>query len=248
MPPAIDPQWCVPHWSVPGVTAFTTTRSGGVSAAPWDSLNLGPHVGDAPAAVAANRAALRARLPDGTQIQWLQQVHSSTVVEAAVGDNLPTADGCWVAEPGIACAVMTADCLPVLFSAVDGMCVAAAHAGWRGLLSGILEETVTAMGVAPQRLQAWLGPAISVEAFEVGPEVRDAFMASGADASAFSPAPRPGHWMADLYQLARQRLAAFGLADVSGGHYCTYRQSSQFFSYRRDGQTGRMASLILINP
>ena len=242
-----DLGWCVPAWSVPGVTAFTTTRAGGLSRAPWDSLNLGDHVGDAPASVAANRAILQSSLPAYTAIQWLEQVHGDKAV-AATGEECPRADACWTDQPGVACSVMTADCLPVLFASIDGKRVAAAHAGWRGLLAGVLEQTLSAMGVKPAHVQAWLGPAIGPQAFEVGPEVRESFLAAAADPAAFAPSPRPDHYLADLYLLARQRLSALGLSQISGGQHCTYRQSSQFFSYRRDGQTGRMASLILINP
>lgn len=242
-----DLGWCVPAWSVPGVTAFTTARAGGLSRAPWDSLNLGDHVGDAPASVAANRSILQSSLPAGTAIQWLEQVHGNAVV-AATGADCPRADACWTAEPGVACAVMTADCLPVLFASIDGKRVAAAHAGWRGLLAGVLEQTLSAMDVTPAHVQAWLGPAIGPQAFEVGPEVRESFLDAAADPAAFAPSARRDHYLADLYLLARQRLAAQGLSRISGGQYCTYQQPSQFFSYRRDGQTGRMASLILINP
>ncbi len=197
--------------------------------------------------VARNRAVVQSSLPGGTRIQWLEQVHGVSVIEAT-GSGSPRADACWSAQPGVACTVMTADCMPVLFASVDGRVVAAAHAGWRGLLAGVLEETIAAMNVAPGQLQAWLGPAIGPGAFEVGPEVRESFLSAAADSSAFVPSARQGHYQADLYALARQRLLARGLLRIDGGEFCTFRQPSQFFSYRRDGKTGRMASLILINP
>jgi len=194
-------------------------------------------------------------LPPGSAVQWLSQVHGTDVVEAAGGGEFPDADASWSRSPGRACAVLTADCLPVLFSSRAGAVVGAAHAGWRGLLGGVLERTVGAMAVDPEQLLAWLGPAIGPLAFEVGPEVRSAFI--DAAPSALQAATRacfvsvgagPGHYHADLYALARLRLAALGSVAVYGGDACTYSSPQQFFSYRRDGLTGRMASLILINP
>ncbi|GAA0790269.1 peptidoglycan editing factor PgeF [Marinobacterium sediminicola] len=230
----------------PGVQALTTTRDGGVSGAPWDSLNLGDHVGDDPAAVAENRQRLQTAL-GVSQPQWLTQVHGVQVVEAQDDGVVREADACWTRQPGVVCAVMTADCLPVLFAAADGRCVAAAHAGWRGLLNGVLEATLAAFD-DPAQVNAWLGPAIGPAAFEVGPEVREAFLAVDADAElAFSPSPRhEGRWMADLYALARRRLQAAGVRTIRGGEHCTHDEHERFFSYRRDGQTGRMASLIWI--
>ncbi len=236
-----------PDWDLPGVTAFSTLRSGGCSAAPWDSFNLGGHVGDAPASVARNRARLVTRLPTGSTIQWLQQVHGKRVIRAQ-GGAPPEADACWSDQPAMACAVMTADCLPVLFASRDGRVVAAAHAGWKGLLQGVLEAAVAAMQVEPMQIIAWMGPAIGPQAFEVGPEVREAFVAAGDDAAAFLPSARQGHYLADIYALARNRLLAAGVSEISGGGHCTFREAGRFFSYRRDGVTGRMASLICINP
>lgn len=228
--------------------ALTTTRTGGASTAPWDSFNLGHHVGDLPESVTANRAALAQALPAKTAIQWLEQVHGIDVIEAGRNITSPQADACWTRETGLACAVMTADCLPVLFCDRKGTVVAAAHAGWRGLQAGILEATVSSMGVAPGDILAWLGPAIGPSAFEVGPEVREAFLASSeASETCFSISPgKPGHFLADIYALARQRLTAVGVNRVYGGDFCTYSDSERFFSYRRDGQTGRMTSVILI--
>lgn len=242
MPPFIEP-----GWHLPGVTALSTTRGGGASLSPFDSFNLGHHVNDEPAAVESNRQRLVAALPVETRIQWLQQVHGNAVIRAGEG-GYPEADACWTDQPGVACAVLTADCLPVLLAAEDGRVVAAAHAGWRGLLAGVLESTVAAMGVDPMRLMAWMGPAIGPETFEVGAEVRDAFLDTAAVADAFVPGQEPGKYLANLYQLARYRLAQVGVNRIHGGNRCTYTEADQFFSYRRDGQTGRMASVIVINP
>jgi len=243
---AAEPVTLAPGWNVPGISALATTRRGGFSAPPWDSFNLGDHVGDDPAAVAANRDRLAGLLPGGTSIQWLRQVHGKTVVRAT-GAGSPHADACWTDAPGVACAVMTADCLPVLFSTRDGSVVAASHAGWRGLLAGVLEATVEAMG-SPDELLAWMGPAIGPRAFEVGPEVREAFLQAGDSPRAFATGPHAGRYLADIYALARQRLAAAGVAWVHGGDTCTFRDPRRFFSYRRDGRTGRMAAVICINP
>lgn len=230
----------------PGVRALSTTREGGVSLPPWDSLNLGDHVGDDAAAVAANRQRLQQALGIARP-QWLNQVHGVTLVEARDDGQVREADGCWTRTPGVVCAVMTADCLPVLLAAADGSCVAALHAGWRGLLNGVLEAGVQVFD-DPARVRAWFGPAIGPTAFEVGDEVRRAFLAVDPGAErAFRPSPgRSGHWLADLYALARQRLQAAGVSAIEGSEYCTHGDAGRFFSYRRDGRTGRMASLIWI--
>ncbi|MDD3352736.1 peptidoglycan editing factor PgeF [Zoogloea sp.] len=233
-----------PDWPAPvRVRALSTTRAGGVSQAPYASLNLGTHVGDRPEAVAENRRLLAAHLP--AEPCWLNQVHGARVVDAAGPGGLPDADAAFARETGQVCAVMTADCLPVLLCDRSGQVVAAAHAGWRGLHGGVLEATVGAMAVPSSQILAWLGPAIGPDAFEVGEEVRARFMAlDPASAKAFRPAPAHGKWMADLYLLARQRLAALGVSAVHGGGACTVSDAQRFFSYRRDGTTGRMASLI----
>lgn len=243
-PPLIEADWPA-H---PNVRAFCTTRRGGCGTAPFDSFNLGHHVGDP--ACGNNRRQLHALLPDGVRMQWLQQVHGTTVVEAPSEAVKPQADACWTRSPGIACAVLTADCLPVLFCDRAGTRVAAAHAGWRGLAAGVLEATVSAIGVAPAQLLAWLGPAIGPRAFEVGPEVHESFCqgSGGAEAACFEPSGRPGHYYADLYALARLRLARTGLSAVHGGGYCTFSDAERFFSFRRDGKTGRMASIIALAP
>jgi purine-nucleoside/S-methyl-5'-thioadenosine phosphorylase / adenosine deaminase len=249
IPPCIEPEWPAPD----NVYALSTTRRGGCSEAPFDSLNLGDHVGDDARAVARNRAILSSALPTNPGIHWLSQVHGTAVVEAGQAGPMPAADAQWSRSPGAVCTVMTADCLPVLLCSLDGDVVAAAHAGWRGLMAGVLENTVAAMASRPERLLAWLGPAIGPAAFEVGAEVRDAFLASAGPADqadvrgCFVPVEnRPGHYLADLYTLARVRLAQSGVTRVFGGGYCTASDSDRFFSYRRDGQTGRMASLILL--
>lgn len=237
--------WLIPDWPAPGkVRSLLTTRLGGVSRDVYSSFNLGLHVGDDPQAVAANRARLAART--GKPV-WLEQVHGTAVLDAArftEVEQAPQADAAFCREPGVACVVMTADCLPVLLCDEAGSVVAAAHAGWRGLLSGVLEQTVRAMNVPAGRLMAYLGPAIGPLAFEVGDEVRSAYLSKSAEAvTAFQPAGS-GKWLADIYQLARQRLASEGVRRVFGGSFCTVSERGRFFSYRRDGRTGRMASLI----
>ena len=247
--PVIEPDWGAPA----NVLALCTTREGGCSAAPYDSLNLAGHVGDAAGAVAANRARLADLLPAGAALSWLDQVHGAGVVEAGRREQPAAADAQWSRDPGVACAVLTADCLPVLFCGAGGDVVAAAHAGWRGLQAGVLEATVAAMRTDPGQILAWLGPAIGPEAFEVGPEVREAFLRVVGRAQAvateacFTASPvRPGHWFADLYGLARLRLAGLGVTRVSGGGWCTHGDRGRFFSHRRDGPTGRMTSLVLL--
>lgn len=249
--------WLVPDWPAPSnVRALCTTRSGGVSQGPYASLNLGDHVGDLPQRVAANRAALRQAA--GAAPVFLHQVHGREVatLDAQTPDGT-VADACMTTTLGVACTVMVADCLPVLFTNDTGSRVAAAHAGWRGLAGGVLEQTVESMqargGDAPRldaaRLQAWLGPCIGPRAFEVGVEVREAFVAWRAEAAAcFVPATPDGKWMADLAELARQRLHAAGIDAIYGNDssegWCTVNNPLRFFSHRRDGVSGRFATLI----
>ncbi|WP_273828410.1 peptidoglycan editing factor PgeF [Pseudomonas sp. SBT1-2] len=234
--------WLIPDWPAPaGVKACVTTRAGGVSLAPFDSLNLGDHVDDDPQAVAENRR----RLTDHFSIQpaWLKQVHGIDVVEADPS-VVATADASWTATPGIACSAMTADCLPALFCDRAGTRVAAAHAGWRGLAAGVLEATLASLKVAPEDVLVWLGPAIGPQAFEVGPEVREAFVRHLPHTEqAFVPSHNPSKLMADIYTLARLRLAACGVTAVYGGGFCTV-SDPRFYSYRRSPRTGRFASLI----
>jgi len=244
-PYLIRPQWPAPA----NVVALATTRDGGFSAAPFDSFNLALHVGDSEQAVVANRLQLLALCPGLERIQWLEQVHGSEVVTAPL--SAARADACYTQAPALACAVMTADCLPIVFCDRSGREVAAAHAGWRGLLAGVLEATVARFLASPEQMLAWIGPAISQRHFEVGAEVRKAFIdVAGAvdrDAidSAFKPSTRrDGHYYADLATLARIRLRATGLSQCYGGELCCYQQEAQFFSYRRQSETGRMATLI----
>lgn len=234
----------VPDWPAPSnVRALVTTRGGGVSAGPYDSFNLGTHVGDRPEAVAENRARLRRLLP--AEPVWLDQVHGTTVLEADRASGLARADASLARTPGVVCSVMTADCLPVLFCDDTGSVVAAAHAGWRGLAAGVLEATVARMAVAPECVLAWLGPAIGPTAFEVGAEVREAFVTGDPGAAeAFVCHPQPDKWLADLFVLARRRLVRAGVSRVYGGGLCTVSDEARFYSYRRDGVTGRFASMV----
>lgn len=238
--------WIVPDWPAPAkVRSLATTRHGGVSTGAYASLNLGDHVGDDPLAVAENRRRVAAGLPGGPL--WLTQVHGTKVLDAGstmLGERAPEADAAFARQPGAVCAVMTADCLPVLLCDQAGTVVAAAHAGWRGLHAGVLEQTVTAMDCPGAQLLAWLGPAIGPAAFEVGDEVRSAFVAANDQAETAFRALRPGKWLADIYLLARMALARAGVSAVYGGDCCTVQDEARFFSYRRDGVTGRMASLI----
>ncbi len=239
------PPWIRADWPVPGrVRVLSTLRTGGVSAAPYDSFNLAQHVGDDPARVAANRASLRehGRLPD--EPLWLNQVHGCAVAtHDGPRASPPTADAAVAFEPGRVCAVMTADCLPVVLADRAGRRVGVAHAGWRGLAGGVVEATVQALGVAAADLVAWLGPAIGQAAFEVGPEVRAAFVQRLPVAVAAFVPGAPGKYQADLYALARAVLGQAGVADVHGGGWCTATDRERFFSFRRDGRTGRMATL-----
>jgi len=239
-------RWIVPDWPAPAnVRALVTTRLGGVSTGPYASLNLGAHVGDDPAAVAENRRRLAEQLP-GSPL-WLDQRHGVAVINAAncaPGGGPPPADAAFARWPATVCAVLTADCLPILLCDRRGSVVAAVHAGWRGLLAGVIEQTVGAMAVTGNALLAYLGPAIGRHAFEVGDEVRSAFVARDAEAAVAFASLGAGKWLADIYCLAQQRLAALGVVAIYGGAYCTVQDEELFFSYRRDGVCGRLASLI----
>lgn len=232
-----------PDWPAPAkVKALQTTRLGGYSSGPYASLNLGDHVGDDPLVVAANRQRLNRFVP--TEPVWMRQVHGTNVIDAALANCLPEADAAVARAPDTVCCVMTADCLPVLLCDHAGTVVAAVHAGWRGLLHGVIEATIAAMHVPSSGLLAWLGPAIGPQAFEVGDEVRQAFVHVDENAPhAFTPNAN-GKWLADIYLLARQRLQRAGVTQIYGGEFCTYTDSACFFSYRREGVTGRMASMI----
>ena len=238
------------EWSAPPrVGAAFSWRGGGVSGVPWDSLNLGAHVGDAPEAVAENRRRLAAALSLPADPLWLQQVHGARVLDMDSGSApaAEPADGAVTRQPGKVLAILVADCMPVLFASKDGQVIGAAHAGWRGLAAGVLEATIAAMNVPAAKLCAWLGPAIGPEHFEVGAEVRAAFVAGNpAAAAGFSANPR-GRWQCDLALLARQRLTAAGLTRLDGASHCTYADAARCYSYRRDGQTGRMAALLWLH-
>ncbi len=234
----------VPGWPAPArVRAACTLRTGGASGGPFASFNLADHVGDDAAAVAANRARLRSALQLPADPLWLTQVHGCEVARFD-GTARPAADAAVSTRPGEACAVLVADCLPVLFTDRAGTCVAAAHAGWKGLAGGVLERTIEALPAAPGTLMAWLGPCIGPTAFEVGADVRDLFIAAQADARQDFRPHADGRWLADLWSLARRRLAAAGVGAVYGGQGCTYSEPRRFYSFRRDGMTGRMAALV----
>jgi len=239
----LPPDWIVPDWPAPPrVRALITSRSGGTSRGPYASFNLAAHVGDDPLAVARNRDALRQFLP--ADPVWMKQVHATRIIAADPQAREEEADGAVAHAPGRVCAVLTADCLSVLLADEAGSAVGIAHAGWRGLAAGVVENAVRAMQVSCASLIAYLGPAIGAQVYEVGAEVRDAFAAGDPPAlRAFAPRPG-GKFLADLAMLARQRLARAGVSRVFGGTHCTYSDSRRFYSYRREGATGRMASLI----
>ncbi len=235
----IEADWPAP----PGVRALSSERTGGVSDGPYRSLNLAGHVGDEPTAVAANRDALVNALGLDTEPCWLEQVHGAEVLDLDV-EPPGRADGAVTSSAGRVCAVLTADCVPVLLAARDGSRVGAAHAGWRGLAAGVLPAAVARLGEPPAQIQAWLGPAIGPTRYEVGAEVRDAFVGADSSTDACFVPTRPGHWHADLYGLARASLAQTGVEAVYGGTFCTFAESERFFSHRREAPCGRMATLI----
>jgi YfiH family protein len=242
------PDLILPDWPAPaGVRAAFSLRSHGVSSPPFDSFNIAAHVGDEPGAVAENRRRLREHLELPAEPTWLTQVHGSRVADLDVessGGSLAPADGAVTRIPDRVCAIQVADCMPVLFASADGAAIGAAHAGWRGLAAGVLDAVVAAMRAPPEGLFAWLGPAIGQTHFEVGDEVRAAFLAADPGAgAAFTANPR-GRWQCDLHGLAKRRLATLGVTRIHGGACCTYADAGRFFSYRRDGRCGRMAALI----
>jgi polyphenol oxidase len=247
---AATPGVLAPAWPAPkAVRAAFTLRGGGVSAPPYDSLNVGTHVGDAAAAVAENRRLVCAHLRLPAEPLWLEQVHGTDVLDldklgSAASAAPPTADAAIARRPGNVCVMQVADCMPVLLASRDGSAVAAAHAGWRGLSAGVLEATVARLGVPSEKLIAWLGPAIGAQNFEVGEEVRAAFLRHDAGAAEAFRANARGRWQCDLAALARGRLASLAIDAVWGGSWCTYSDPARFFSYRRDGRCGRMAALI----
>lgn len=235
--------WLTPDWPAPAnVHAATTLRSGGVSGGAYASLNPALHVGDDADLVKQNRQLIKESLGLPDQPVWLDQIHSNRAVQAVKTEPLQQADASYTSESGVVCAVLTADCLPLLVCAADGSQVAAVHAGWRGLLDGVIGNTVAAM--QNRDFLVWLGPAIGPDCFEVGAEVRDAFLEkSPAFTTAFKP-QNNGKWLADIYQLARIDLAMLGMDKIYGGGFCTVTEQERFYSYRRDKQTGRMATLI----
>ena len=244
-----------PDWPAPAnVHAVFTLRHGGHSEGDYRAFNLGDHVGDDPEAVAANRALLQRELGLPNPPQWLEQIHSDKVVEAESDGKIRTADASFSREKGSVCSVLTADCLPLLVCNRDGSEVAAIHAGWRGLAGGVIRATIEAMESKPEELMVWLGPAIGPHAFECGVDVLEAAFESAmseshaeAIAGCFVPhSQKPLHFLADIYALGRAELQELGVTDVYGGDRCTVTEESEFFSYRRDGNTGRMASLIWI--
>ena len=242
--------WLKADWPAPpGIVAGTSLRSGGVSVGSYELLNLGAHVGDSAGSVAENRRRFLAACEAPEEPVWLSQVHGTRVIVDPPRTAIaPEADAILVRGSGRVCAVLTADCLPVLFASQDGDEIAAAHAGWRGLVNGVLEATVSAMKAPPARILAWFGPAISQAAFEVGAEVRERFCGwDPAAANHFTRNAR-GRWQADLYGLARQRLEAAGLRQVHGGGLCTHADRQRFFSYRRDGECGRMCTFVFRKP
>ncbi len=236
-------------WPAPAhVRALTTTRAGGASHGPYESFNLGDHVGDDPDAVRQNRARLCEALALPAEPLWLKQVHGVRVVAAATTAAGIEADGAWTDRPGVICAVLTADCLPIFLCDRKGTKVALLHAGWRGLAGGIIESGLRAMSTPPEEVLVWLGPAIGPDSYEVGDDVRRAFLDDDPSAAeAFRPAAA-GRWLADMYTLARRQLRQRGVCAVYGGDRCTLRERDRFYSYRRDGATGRMASLIWLAP
>lgn len=236
----IKPSWPAP----PNVNALQTTRVGGLSAAPYDSFNLGDHVGDHPHHVAHNRQQLNNFVP--TEPVWLNQVHGVRVIDAALSRCVECADASFSTNRNVVCTVMTADCLPILLCDKAGTVVASIHAGWRSLCDGVIEETISAMPAAVGDLMVWFGPAIGPGAFEVDAKVREQFLAKDVQAErAFKP--HGDKWLCDLYQVAKLRLKSLGVTDLYGEVLCTYENPDEFFSYRRDGDTGRMATMIWLS-
>lgn len=250
----MSPSWVLrPLWPAPpGVHAACTLRDGGVSVAPYASLNLGTHVGDLPDAVARNRAIVRAGLQLPGEPLWLAQVHGNLVVDADTFsaaerlDAAPSGDAAVTHHAGQALAVLVADCLPVLMARADGSGVAVAHAGWRGLATGVLEAAATSLGAPSADLIAWMGPAIGPHHFEVGDEVRGQLCETDARAAAAFVRNARNRWQCDLFRLARQRLERLNVRSIHGGDHCTFTEAASFFSYRREGVTGRIAALIWI--
>ncbi len=241
---SLAPENIPADWPAPEhVHAFTTTRKGGVSEGVYDSFNLASHVDDQPSAVTNNRQLLKDAYEFPAEHVWLQQIHSKRVIDANHFDSIE-ADASWTSKKGTVCAVLTADCLPVFFTNKDGSRVAIAHAGWRGLLNSVISETFSTMQIEPDDCLVWLGPAIGPDAFEVGKEVLKSFADIDSKTQNAFKQKDEGHWLCDMYQLARIELARQGIKQIYGGDLCAYSDAENFYSYRRDGSTGRMASLI----
>lgn len=236
----ISAQWNAPKH----VRALTTTRLGGVSAPPYENFNMGDHVGDDPMSVRMNRTIMRQALKLPGEPLWLKQVHGVNVVDAAAATAGVTADGAYTNKRGIVLAVLTADCLPVFLCDRDGAEIGIVHAGWRGLVAGVVEAGLRAMGAPRHHLLAHLGPGIGGQSYEIGDDVRNEFVRHDPEAARAFLAVAEGKWLADMYELARMRLRSYGVTEITGGEYCTYRDRDKFFSYRRDGVTGRMVSAI----
>lgn len=240
--------WLQADWPAPDfIKAGTTLRQGGVSIGAYSSFNLATHVGDELAAVERNRAILDQSLNVPNAPQWLEQIHSTEVVLLPNEEAIPKADASYTSKENIVCTVMTADCLPLLITNKQGSCVAAIHAGWRGLCDGIIEATIKKLPVEPESLLVWLGPAIGADVYEVGEEVYDAFTKAEVEAKQAFTSVSEGHWLFDIYQLAKLRLNKMGVNHIYGGDRCTLSEEEHFFSYRRDDVTGRMASMIWID-
>ena len=239
-------EWFAADWPAPDhVHAFTTTRKGGISEGVYDSFNLATHVGDLPSLVSSNRQLLKESFELPAEPCWLKQTHSNHVIDANRFDHIE-ADASWASSKGTVCAVLTADCLPVFFSNKDGSRVAMAHAGWRGLLNGVISATFSAMQIRPDDCLVWLGPSIGPDVFEVGLDVLQSFTGKNKATLPCFRQKDEEHWLCDMYQLARTELEQLGIRQVFGGGLCTYTDKENFYSFRRDGDTGRMASLIWI--
>ena len=242
--PELD--YLCPELGISGVRVVSTTRLGGVSLPPYDSLNLGDHVGDTSEHVSANRQLLIESIAPAPTIHWLKQVHGTAVVALPDAGVLPEADAAWTSQPLEACTIMTADCLPIVLADREARCVAAVHGGWRGLAAGVLQATLNELPVSPESLVAWFGPSIGAKAFEVGAEVLDAFGVSPQDHAVTVNLQKPGHFFLDLNAIATQQLLSAGVCSdaILGGEHCSLSNPDRFYSHRRDGVTGRMATLV----
>lgn len=239
--------YLIPNWDAPkNICAYTTLRTGGVSQPPYDSFNLSTNVGDDLKAVTANRTKLKQDLQLPNEPYWLNQIHSDKVVAAKTQSDYSPADASYTTQANIVCAVLTADCLPILLCSKQGNLVAAIHAGWKGILNGIIEATIKTLPILPADLIVWFGPAIGPQAFEVGNDVREQFISADAKAQAAFAAITANKWLGNIYLLGKQRLNNCGITSIYGGEFCTYSDPKNFFSFRRSAKTGRMASLLFL--